>query len=88
MSKHRRAQGRPAPTAMWQCQALPLWVRVGLYAQAHHGVDLAPGELRRALDPHVARPALSRAISRAVAEGLVAHDSTARCLWSLVRSGT
>lgn len=83
MSKHPVRRHRPPPAVMWQCTALPLWVRVGLYAQGHHGTYHRPGHLRALLGTDA--PALSRAIARAKREGLVTHDSSARKLWTLVR---
>lgn len=70
----------------WQCTALPLWVRVSLYAQHRHGVRHCPGELRLVLgitDPND----LSRAIRRGIRAGLLAHDSTARNLYTLLNRG-
>ena len=83
----RRARPRRPPATLWACTGLPLWARVGLFAQAHHGVRLGPGELLAQVDPGGSRSVLSHAIARAIAEGLIAHDSTARCLYSLVRRG-
>lgn len=66
------------------CRDLPLWVRVAAYGVEHHGQPLEPGELRRALDPYAHPVNVSRAIRRAVAAGLLAHDSSARCLYTRV----
>lgn len=74
------------PTRLWLCRDLPLWVRVALYATEHHGVRLAPGELRRVLDPQANPSDLSRAIKRGIIAGLLAHDSSARALYTLVRN--
>lgn len=81
MSKHRRP--RPAPPAMWACTALPLWARVGLYAQQVHGNYLPPGELATVL--FTTPGALSNAIAKAKHEGVLTHDSTARRLHSTVK---
>lgn len=75
---------RPAPAHVWECTDLPLWTRVGLYAVEHHGQPLAPGQLRATLDPMAKPSDVSRAITRAVSAGLLAHDSTARCLYTRV----
>jgi hypothetical protein len=75
---------RPAPAHVWECTDLPLWTRVTLYALDHHGQPLAPGQLRTELDPTAHPSTISKAISRGVAAGLLAHDSTARCLYSRV----
>lgn len=67
---------------MWACTALPLWARVGLYAQQVHGTYLPPGTLATTLgtSPDV----LTNAIARAKHEGVLTHDSTARRLYSTV----
>lgn len=72
----------PTYTKPWQCAALPLWVRVGWYGIEHHGQPHRRGELRTTLDPLASAADVSRAIKRAVAAGLLAHDSSARCLYA------
>lgn len=67
---------------VYECRDLPLWVKVAVYAETHHGHRLKRGELRRLLDPHASASSLSRAIRRGIAAGLLAHDSTARCLYT------
>ncbi|WP_235739044.1 hypothetical protein [Nocardioides alcanivorans] len=69
---------------VYECRSLPLWVRVSLYAVEHSGRRLDFGELRRALDPTATPADISRAIRRGIAAELLAHDSTAGCLHSLV----
>ncbi len=75
---------RAALTRMWECAGMAVWVRVGLYAQEHHGVYLAPGRLASVMQ--TSPDALSRAITRAKDEGIITHDSSARTLYSRVRS--
>lgn len=72
------------PRHVWECRDLPLWTRVGLYALEHHGEPLAPGQLRTTLDPTARPKDISRAITRAVNAGLLAHDSNARVLYTRV----
>lgn len=67
----------------WECRGAALWVRVWLYARAHHGVALRRGELRGTLDPLATPADISRAITRCKTEGVLTHDSTARALYSL-----
>lgn len=71
--------------AVWRCRDFPLWSRVALYAIDHHGQPLRPGQLRHDLDPQARPKDISRAIARAIAVGLIAHDSTARVLYTRVR---
>ena len=68
---------------VWQSKALPLWVRVALYAEDHHGRRLAPGELRTTLDPQASPKDVSRAIRRGIEAGLLTYDSSARALYTL-----
>lgn len=69
----------------WQITGAALWVRVGLYARAHHGVRLGPGQLRRDLGQTYSVCDISRAIARAKQEGMLTHDSTARAMYSLLK---
>ncbi|KRF19654.1 hypothetical protein ASH02_24170 [Nocardioides sp. Soil796] len=62
-------------------QRLCLWIRVVLYATAHHGQPLEAGELRQALDPTVRSTDISRAIRTATRHGLLHPRSSARCLY-------
>lgn len=71
-----------ATKQLHEITALPLWVRVGLYACAHHAQPLGRGELRLALDPTRTSKDVSVAIARALKAGLLAPGSTARCLYS------
>lgn len=66
----------------WECTSLPLWVRVWQYADYHHGVTLAPRQLRDALGAHLQAHAISAAITRAVRAGALRPGSTARALYS------
>ena len=61
----------------WQNTNVPLWTRIGLYAQQHHGCHLAPGELREAMGHHDAET-MAHAHARAKQAGLVHPDSHAR----------
>ena len=77
-------------TRPWHCTSLPLWARVGLYGADYHGRHLDPGELRRALGlpPGPSSVvAVSNAIARARAVGLLQPGSSARVLWSSTRGG-
>lgn len=66
--------------------AAPLWLRVAAVALAEADgsgvVLLAPGELRRRVDPHglVAPSTLSRSVRAAERVGLLAPGSTVRTL--------
>jgi hypothetical protein len=60
----------------------PLWIRVYVYALAHHDqghARLSAGELQRELGP-TTPGSISRAIATAVTGGWLAPISSARCL--------
>lgn len=84
MASPTHARFRAAPTHVWQCADLSLWVRVAVYALDHHARPLGIGELRRTLDPAATPAAVSRAIKRGVSVGLLRPESTARQLYSAV----
>lgn len=64
----------------WENTRLPLWVRVWVYAVAHHGEPLERGHLTVLFG--VKSPDISRAIRNGIDAGLLAHDSSARALWA------
>lgn len=61
---------------------LPLWIRIGAYAEKNNGRLLTTGEMRMAIDPGFRSSDYSRAIRVAADRGLITHHSSARCLYA------
>ena len=67
--------------------ALPLHIRIALFAADHDGQRLERGHLRAATDPF-ARPAeIARGVRHAIKAGLLAPGSTSACLHSRLTDG-